>query len=196
MHQHSIVKRSSTKRLEKDLFYCSISACILSFVSAALHPSLTGFAILNLVIFGSIVIIWSDKLFFLIDIIYRISRRRKFMHFVYTIGGSFSFLDALCTPANAQFFEKAEGFVKDNFVSQNAAGIDTAVSLVFNLLRALLLIYLGIALISILISMRNNEDWVSAAKLPFMVLIVVTLGDTLSQVIIGENGGSGKVQEI
>ena len=187
-YDNAIIKKNFKEK--KDLFYCSISACILSSLSSIMHPSLTGFAILNLVIFFNLIVVWEDKLFFLIDVIYRFSRRRKFMRFIYAVGGTLSFLDALSMPAFAQFYVKAEDFIKDDFLGENGdENTKKAVATVFVALRVLLLLYIAVALIFVIIQLRNNEDWMSAAKLPLMVVVVVTLGDVLTGVVIGETGG-------
>lgn len=53
--------------------------------------------------------------------------------------GTFFLLNALSTPAQAQFFQNAETWMTGQFT-----GAGEAIPLVFNVLRGLFLIYLGI----------------------------------------------------
>lgn len=61
-------------------------------------------------------------------------------------------------PAQAQFFGNAESWMQTNF------GADTgeAIPLVFNVLRGLFLLYVGISLVRVINSARQDEDWVRA----------------------------------
>lgn len=92
------------------------------------------------------------------------------------------------TPAEAAFFQKAEEFFKTNF-AQGVQGADTAVSLVFNVLRAIFLLYVAVALIGVLNAFQQDQDWQSAARTPLLVIVVAVIADVLTGVIIG--GGSG-----
>ncbi|MEA5447134.1 hypothetical protein VB780_01035 [Leptolyngbya sp. CCNP1308] len=64
----------------------------------------------------------------------------------------------LAYPAQAQFFGDAETWMTTNFGT--AAG--DAIPLVFNVLRGLFLLYVGISLVRVINSARNDEDWVRA----------------------------------
>lgn len=64
----------------------------------------------------------------------------------------------LAYPAQAQFFGGAETWMTTNFGT--AAG--DAIPLVFNVLRGLFLLYVGISLVRVINSARNDEDWVRA----------------------------------
>ena len=191
--------------MRRDLYYWSICATILSLISVIIHPSLAGIGILNLMVLAVILIIGNanNQLDFIFDLLAKFYYRRRLANTTYVVGGTFAFLDAFSTPANAQFFGKAEVFMKTALkpagtAVQGAASNDTdfLVSLVFNVLRGFLLIYFGVALINIVIQFRNNEDWQSAAKLPLTILVVLTLGDVLSQMIIGDGTGGSPLQEV
>lgn len=95
------------------------------------------------------------------------------------------------TPAAAEpaFFQTAEKFFIDNF-AKGVQGGDTAVSLVFNVLRAIFLLYVAVALIGVLNAFRQDNDWQSAARTPLLVVIVAVIADVLTGVIIGNGGGS------
>jgi hypothetical protein len=92
----------------------------------------------------------------------------------------FAFLNLLAAPAQAQFFQNAEDFFNTTFTSSGAA-----VPIVFNTLRALYIVYLAVAFIGVFNSVRQDEDWVSAARTPILVVITVTLADILTGLITG-----------
>ncbi len=92
----------------------------------------------------------------------------------------FSFGNLLAEPAQAQFFNRAQTFFTSTFTASG-----TAVPIVFNTLRALYIIYLAIAFIGVFNSVRQDEDWVTAARTPILVVISVTLADLLTGLITG-----------
>ena len=92
----------------------------------------------------------------------------------------FAFLNLFATPAQAQFFQKAETFFNSTFTSSGAA-----VPIVFNTLRALYIVYLAVAFIGVFNSVRQDEDWVAAARTPILVVITVTLADILTGLVTG-----------
>ncbi|NET40190.1 MAG: hypothetical protein F6K19_51030 [Cyanothece sp. SIO1E1] len=96
-------------------------------------------------------------------------------------GGAFLLLSLLVAPANAQFFGAAEQWMSANF--GGAAG--TAIPLVFNVLRGLFLLYVGISLVRVINSARNDEDWQNIARTPLIIVIAVTAGDILTSLITG-----------
>lgn len=85
--------------------------------------------------------------------------------------------------AHAQFFNGAESWLKGAL-----KGSDEIISLTFNVLRGLFLIYLGIALVQVIQKSRDGEDWQTLARTPMIILVTVTLGDVLAGMITG--GGS------
>jgi UDP-N-acetylmuramyl pentapeptide phosphotransferase/UDP-N-acetylglucosamine-1-phosphate transferase len=95
-------------------------------------------------------------------------------------------LDYFSVPAAAQFFGKAENFFK-NTLTQGVQGEGSAaaVSLVFNVLRALYLLYIAVALIGVINAVRKDEDWQVVARTPLLVVIAVTIADVLTSFIIG-----------
>ncbi|MGK7874461.1 MAG: hypothetical protein AB4426_14485 [Xenococcaceae cyanobacterium] len=92
----------------------------------------------------------------------------------------FTFLNLFASPAHAQFFQDAEDFFNDTFTSSGAA-----VPIVFNTLRALYIVYLAVAFIGVFNTVRQDEDWVAAARTPILVVITVTLADILTGLITG-----------
>ena len=96
-------------------------------------------------------------------------------------------LDYFAAPAQAQFFGKAEDFFKNTLTEgANDSGTNTAVSLVFNVLRALFLLYIAISLISVVNAVRKDEDWQSIVRTPLLVVIAVIVADVLTGFIIGK----------
>lgn len=98
-------------------------------------------------------------------------------------------LDYFANPAQAQFFRKAEDFFKNN-LTQGAGGdsnTQAAVSLIFNVLRAIYLLYIAVSLIGVINAVRKDEDWQSVARTPLLVVVAVTIADVLTGFVIGDS---------
>ena len=95
---------------------------------------------------------------------------------------TFTFLNLFAAPAQAQFFQRAQDFFTESFPAS-----ETAIPIVFNTLRGLYIIYLAIAFIGVFNSVRQDEDWVTAARTPIIVVICVTVADILTGLIVGSN---------
>ncbi len=139
--------------------------------------------LLNLIIFGFAKVIYSDKLNSLFNFI------NKFRKIICIILGTSCTIDTLSIPVRAQFFGKAEDFFKNVFTGEDTANMDVTIALVFNIFRALVILYLAVALIGVVEKMRRDEDWQTAARAPLIILVVLTLGDSLSAMIIGNTPG-------
>ncbi|MFN6516621.1 MAG: hypothetical protein RMY29_019245 [Nostoc sp. CreGUA01] len=105
---------------------------------------------------------------------------------------SLFWLDSFASPAQAQFFGEAEKFFKKTLSSTDASttnngGSDTAVSLIFNILRALFLLYIAISLVGVINAVRKDEDWQSIARTPLLVVVAVTIADVLTRFVIGSS---------
>ena len=87
----------------------------------------------------------------------------------------------LAYPARAQFFGGAETWMTGVF----GAAAGEAIPLVFNVLRGLFLLYVGISLVRVINSARNDEDWQTIARTPLIIIIAVTAGDILTTLITG-----------
>ncbi|ALF54816.1 hypothetical protein ACX27_21460 [Nostoc piscinale CENA21] len=101
---------------------------------------------------------------------------------------SLFWLDYLAAPAQAQFFGKAERFFKTNLTqgaNTNSAGTETAVSLIFNVLRGIYLLYIAVSLIGVINAVRKDEDWQSIARTPLLVVLAVTIADVMTGFVIG-----------
>ncbi|MEM8804454.1 MAG: hypothetical protein AAGF01_00180 [Cyanobacteria bacterium P01_G01_bin.38] len=95
--------------------------------------------------------------------------------------GLFLLMTLMAHPAQAQFFGEAESWMESNF------GTDTgdAIPLVFNVLRGLFLLYVGISLVRVINSARQDEDWQTIARTPLIIIIAVTAADILTTLITG-----------
>jgi hypothetical protein len=98
---------------------------------------------------------------------------------------TFFWLDYSATSASAAFFQKAEEFFKQNLKAGAGNGADGAIALVFNVMRALYLLYIAVALIGVVNAVRKDEDWQVIAQTPLLVVVAVTIADVLTTFIIG-----------
>ena len=88
-------------------------------------------------------------------------------------------------PAHAQFFQTTETWLSSKFNIGGGTGGGNAVSIVFNVLRAIFVIYLGISLVRVIQAARNDDDWQQLARIPLILVVTVTLGDILAKLITG-----------
>lgn len=94
-------------------------------------------------------------------------------------------LDFATAPANAQFFNSAQTWMTGAFEGIPQEGV----TLFFNVLRALFLLYLGISLVRIVNAARNDDDWQNLARTPLIIVVTVVVGDIITGFIVG--GGTG-----
>jgi len=102
---------------------------------------------------------------------------------------SLFWLDYFAVPAQAQFFRRAEEFFQRNLTTQGDAATNNgtqAVSLIFNVLRAIYLLYIAVSLVGVINAVRKDEDWQTIAKTPLLVIVAVTIADVLTGFIIGD----------
>lgn len=105
---------------------------------------------------------------------------------------SLFWLDFFAAPASAQFFGKAENFFKNTLTqgTDSSSNPQTAVSLIFNVLRAIYLLYIAVSLIGVINAVRKDEDWQSIARIPLIVVVAVTVADVLTGFVIGDGSSS------
>jgi hypothetical protein len=90
------------------------------------------------------------------------------------------------TPAQAQFFKNAETWLSTNLTPTGGGTANASlIKLVFNVLRALYLLYLGISLVRVVYSVRQDEDWQAIARTPLLILLTVSVADILTTTIVG-----------
>ena len=86
-------------------------------------------------------------------------------------------------PSQALFFNAAEQYVQKIFAVNGVQGVDTFIPLIFGTLRVVFCIYIGIALVRVINSFRNDEDWSTAARVPLIVVLCIVIGDALTTLI-------------
>ncbi|HEY9802173.1 MAG TPA: hypothetical protein V6D25_17565 [Leptolyngbyaceae cyanobacterium] len=101
-------------------------------------------------------------------------------------------LDFASAPAQAQFFQNAQNWMKDAFSTSggNNTQIGQVIDLFFNVLRGLFLLYVGISLVRIIQAARNDEDWQSLSRTPLIIVLAVFVGDIITGLIV-RTGGTG-----
>lgn len=101
---------------------------------------------------------------------------------------SLFWLDYFAFPAQAQFFGKAESFFRNTLTqgTETNSNTQTAVSLIFNVLRAIYLLYIAVSLVGVINAVRKDEDWQSIARVPLLVVVAVTVADVLTGFIVGD----------
>ncbi len=163
-----------------------LTATTTTILDVVIHLSLIGISTLAILTLGAIAILFRRELNGFFDTIAKFSRRYKITSSALTVIGTFLLLDALSTPVQAQFFQSAETWMTGQFT-----GADEAIVLSFNVLRGLFILYLGISLVRVVQAARQDEDWTNLARTPMIILIAVTMGDILANLIIGGGGTGG-----
>ena len=97
-------------------------------------------------------------------------------------------LDYFSAPVYAQFFGRAEDFFRNTLTqgTGNSNNSQPAVSLIFNVLRAIYLLYIAVSLIGVINAVRKDEDWQTIARVPLLVVVAVTVADVLTGFVIGD----------
>jgi len=90
-----------------------------------------------------------------------------------------AWLNYFTPPAQALFFSAAEDFFNQEFNLSS-----TAIGIVFATLRALYILYIAVSLINVVNTVRQDDDWQVAARLPILVVVVVTVADVLTELIV------------
>jgi hypothetical protein len=84
-------------------------------------------------------------------------------------------------PAQAQFFQGVQTWMATAIPGISAPML----ALVFNVLRGVFVLYLGIGIVKVIQSAREGEDWQTLARTPLIIVVAVTMGDSLAGMIIG-----------
>lgn len=172
-------KQSASNHSSIPLFALMASASVMLMLHASLHSSILA----SLIFLTVASILWRKEVGSLLNWIGRWGNRHGIDIFtlVFVVVGIVFWVDYMATPASAQFFSRAESWMTGAF-----PGVDAAVvQLVFNVLRGIFIIYLGISLVRVIAAARNDEDWQTLARTPLIILIAVTLGDILAGLITG-----------
>jgi hypothetical protein len=161
-----------------------LTAGMTTVLDTILNPCLISLTTLSFSFLGTGAVIWRHQLDSFFNYLTKFSQKYKISCSALTVLGTFLLLDALSTPAQAQFFQTAETWMTGQF-----AGAEEAITLAFNVLRGLFILYLGISLVRVIQAARQDEDWTNLARTPMIILIAVTMGDILANLIIGGGGG-------
>ena len=156
-------------------------ACTIFLSVVSLHSPM----LLLCLLLGSLITVAMQQISTRVDL-----PKRKLMQLqifaIAIIMGAF-WLDYFAAPAQAQFFGRAENFFKDTLTQgSTGSGTQAAVGLVFNVLRALYLLYIAVALIGVVNAVRKDEDWQNIARTPLLVVVAVTIADVLTGFVIGK----------
>lgn len=85
----------------------------------------------------------------------------------------------MAQPAYAGIFTTAEDFIKQCFPIA-----DTLVSVVFNSLRFLLLIYVAWSLVNSIRGARDGEDWLTLARTPALIVLMFVISDGIFTLLL------------
>lgn len=102
-----------------------------------------------------------------------------------------AFLLGSTEAAHAAFYKNVEDWLGQGVLKDQK----TLVSLVVNVLRAIFVIYVGIAIVSVVQKMQQGDDWQTAARIPLVVVVCASMGDMLAGMIIGSGSSSGTATE-
>ncbi|HEY9824222.1 MAG TPA: hypothetical protein V6D19_02155 [Stenomitos sp.] len=89
-------------------------------------------------------------------------------------------------PAEAVFLDKACGLLSSVFSSAGAS-VDP-VKITINVIRAMFIIYIAIALIQVFNNLSRDEDWQTAVRAPILAILVIVIVDVISSLVT--TGGS------
>ncbi len=166
------------------IYPLSVVAAGLMILDISINRCPTSIAQFSMFCVGAASIIWRSKLNRFFNYLATFNNRYKIKSVSLILTGTALFFDALSTPAQAQFFQTAETWMTGQFT-----GAEEAITLAFNVLRGLFILYLGISLVRVVQAARQDEDWQNLARTPMIILIAVTMGDILANLIIGGGGG-------
>ena len=178
--------RPKSKR--KNIYPLMVATTSAMLLDMVLNASLISVATSVIWTLGLSALAWRSELELIFKLLAKLNRKYNLATVVFTLVGSFFLLDALSQPASAFFFQNVETWMIRVFTqtsSQNPInGLNTVISLVFNVLRGLFLLYLGIGLVKVIQAAREDEDWQMLARTPMVILMAVTVGNTLANLII------------
>ena len=94
-------------------------------------------------------------------------------------------------PAHAQFLQSAEQ-AATQLTSGLGGGTDISpvITFIFGALRLLLIVYMAVALIQIVNSARQGEEWKDLARTPLLIILVVIIGDFIATIVVGGGGAA------
>ncbi|MEM7553552.1 MAG: hypothetical protein AAF378_05545 [Cyanobacteria bacterium P01_A01_bin.84] len=188
MNKYQKVNSARPKSKRKNIYPLMVATTSAMLLDMVLNASLINVATSVIWTLGLSALAWRSELEVVFKLLSKLNRKYNLATVVFTLVGSFFLLDALSQPASAFFFQNVETWMIRVFTqtsSQNPInGLNTVISLVFNVLRGLFLLYLGIGLVKVIQAAREDEDWQMLARTPMVILMAVTVGNTLANLII------------
>lgn len=154
----------------------------LMIAEMSLHNIMMG----GLIIATAVAVIFQKEFTSLLSLVDKKQRKYKvnFYAILFCLLGFVFLLDFASAPAQAQFFNNAENWLTQNF--PNATGnLQTVATIqtVFDIVRALFLLYVAIAIVNIIQAVRRDEDWATPARTPFIMVVAVFAADVLTALI-------------
>ena len=103
----------------------------------------------------------------------------------------FVLASASFSPAQAQFLQSAEQAATDLTTGLGGAtDISPVITFIFGALRLLLIVYMAVALIQIVNSARQGEEWKDLVRTPLLIILVVIIGDFIAAIVVGGGGAA------
>jgi len=88
-------------------------------------------------------------------------------------------------PAQAMFLGKLCGLMQSVVSGAGSSGnIDGLITATVNVVRALFILYLAIALIGVFNQMQRDEEWQVAARTPLLAVVIVGIVEAISNLIV------------
>ncbi|GAB4202677.1 MAG: hypothetical protein Fur006_56400 [Coleofasciculaceae cyanobacterium] len=178
-------KPDKPTRLGKQTVWLMTSASCLLLADMVITTSWLSVGAVVVGAIGVSALIWQSEFDIFLKCARWFNRKYHFPSLLLLATGTLFFLQSLAEPASAQFFQSAEQWMTGQF--PNAGEV---IPLVFNVLRGLFILYLGISLVRVVQAARQDEDWQNLARTPLIIMIAVTMGDVLAGMIVGGGGGA------
>lgn len=105
------------------------------------------------------------------------------------VSGTCYAIYALAQPDGTQLFQ-----ITQTWISNQLAAVSMIIASAFFLLRAMLIIYLSISLVQILQAAMQGEDWRSHARIPLMIIAIITISNILLGLINFVTGSAGEAE--
>jgi uncharacterized membrane protein required for colicin V production len=87
----------------------------------------------------------------------------------------------LVPPAQAAFFTAAQNWMVTALAGATGSSNTAQVlGIIFNVLRGLFLLYVAYALVQVIKSARDGEDWQATARTPLIVIMSMAVGDLIT----------------
>jgi uncharacterized membrane protein required for colicin V production len=87
----------------------------------------------------------------------------------------------LVPPAHAAFFTAAQNWMVTALAGATGSSNTAQVlGIIFNVLRGLFLLYVAYALVQVIKSARDGEDWQATARTPLIVIMSMAVGDLIT----------------